>query len=71
MELVINGKSEQLPDGTTAAQLIEHMDLADQRVAMEVNMEIVPRSDFEQHIFQTGDRIEIVRAIGGGATMPL
>ncbi len=71
MELVINGKSAQLPDGTTAAQLIEHLGLADQRVAMEVNTEIVPRSDFAQHIFQTGDRIEIVRAIGGGAAMPL
>jgi sulfur carrier protein len=66
MELVINGKSEQLPDGINAAQLIEHLGLGGQRVAMEVNREIVPRSDFEQRILQTGDHVEIVRAIGGG-----
>jgi len=66
MELVINGKHEQLPDGINAAQLVEHLGLADQRLAMEVNEEIVPRSHFEQHRFSTGDRIEIVRAIGGG-----
>lgn len=68
MELVINGKPEQLPDGINAAQLIEHLGLADQRLAMEVNEEIVPRSHFEQHRFAAGDRVEIVRAIGGGQT---
>lgn len=66
MELVINGKPEELPDGINAAQLIEHLGLGGQRVAMEVNREIVPRSDFEQCVLQTGDRVEIVRAIGGG-----
>ncbi len=66
MELVINGKPEQLPDGISAAQLIEHLGLADQRLAMEVNEEIVPRSRFAQHRFAAGDRVEIVRAIGGG-----
>ncbi len=66
MELVINGKTEQLPDGINAAQLIEHLGLANERLAMEVNQEIVPRSSFDSHCFSAGDRIEIVRAIGGG-----
>ena len=66
MELVINGKTEQLPDGISAAQLIEHLGLADTRLAMEVNREIVPRSRFGDYRFSAGDRIEIVRAIGGG-----
>ena len=66
MELVINGKREQLPDGINAAQLIEHLGMVDERLAMEVNEEIVPRSSFEAHIFKAGDQIEIVRAIGGG-----
>ncbi len=67
MELIINGKPQQLPDGISAAALIEHLGLADQRLAMEVNQEIVPRSTFESHILKPGDQIEIVRAIGGGA----
>lgn len=66
MELVINGSTEQLPDGINAAQLIEHLGLADARLAMEVNREIVPRSRFDGYRFNAGDRIEIVRAIGGG-----
>ena len=66
MELVINGKTEQLPEGINAARLIEHLGLADQRLAMEVNEEILPRSSFGEHVFTACDRIEIVRAIGGG-----
>jgi len=66
MELVINGKCEQLPDGINAMQLIEHLELVNERLAMEVNEEIVPRSRFANHHFSAGDRIEIVRAIGGG-----
>ncbi len=66
MELLINGKAEQLPDNISASQLIEHLGLANQRLAIEVNSEIVPRSTFDEHCFNPGDQIEIVRAIGGG-----
>ncbi|MGB5725893.1 MAG: sulfur carrier protein ThiS [Thiogranum sp.] len=68
MELIINGKAEQLPEGTSAAQLIEQLGLTNERLAMEVNREILPRSSFEAHILKAGDQIEIVRAIGGGQT---
>jgi sulfur carrier protein len=67
MELVINGKTEQLPDGLTAAELVARLGLQDERLAMEVNREIVPRSRFDSHRFNAGDRVEIVRAIGGGS----
>jgi len=70
MELVINGKPEQVPDGTTAADLLKQLELENERLAMEVNREILPRSQFETHSFAPGDRIEIVRAIGGGCTTP-
>ena len=66
MELIINGHSEQVPDGISAAQLIDHLGLQGDRLAMEVNREIVPRSTFDQHRLQAGDQVEIVRAIGGG-----
>ena len=71
MELIINGKTEQLPDGINAAQLIEHLGLENERLAMEVNQEIVPRSTFETCILNAGDKIEIVRAIGGGSPSPV
>jgi len=67
MDLIINGEPRELPDGITAAQLIEQLGLAEQRLAMEVNREIVPRSAFGDYTFKSGDQIEIVRAIGGGA----
>jgi sulfur carrier protein len=67
MEVVINGKIEQLPDGISATGLIEHLGLQDERLAIEVNREILPRSRFDSHCFDPGDKIEIVRAIGGGA----
>ena len=66
MEVVINGNREQLPDGISAAALIERLGLGGQRLAMEINREIVPRSELDRRILEAGDQIEIVRAIGGG-----
>ncbi len=66
MQIIINGEPRDVPEGTTAAKLIEILDLGGGRLAMEVNEELVPRSGFEAHALRAGDRIEIVRAIGGG-----
>lgn len=70
MELVINGKTEKLPEGLNASGLIVHLGLENERLAMEVNREIVPRSQFDNYCFKPGDQVEIVRAIGGGAHQP-
>jgi len=66
MEIQINGESRQVQDECTVAQLLESLSLANKRLAFEVNLEIVPRSDYAQHTLSEGDRIEIVHAIGGG-----
>lgn len=66
MDIIVNGEPRQVADGMTAAQLVEAMGLAGQRVAMEVNLEIVPRSTYPEHRLQAGDRVEIVHAVGGG-----
>jgi thiamine biosynthesis protein ThiS len=66
MQLIINGDPMEVPEKTTAAQLIEILELSNKRLAIEANLEIVPRSQFEEHIFQDGDQVEIVQAIGGG-----
>lgn len=66
MELRINGTNRELPDGLTAAQLVETLGLQGRRIAMEVNESIVPRSRYAEHTLRDGDRIEIVHAVGGG-----
>ncbi len=66
MQIMVNGEQREVENGLTAAQLVEDMDIAGKRIAMEVNLEIVPRSGYAEHTFQAGDKIEIVHAVGGG-----
>ncbi len=66
MRIFINGEEQQVPDNLNMAALVQQLDLADKRFAIEVNEELVPRSTFDVHHLQPGDRVEIVHAIGGG-----
>jgi sulfur carrier protein len=66
MEVTVNGEARRLPEGMTVAQLLEDMALTARRLAVEVNLEIVPRSAYTAHRLRPGDRVEIVHAIGGG-----
>ncbi len=66
MQIIVNGEQRQVEQGLTAARLVEQMGLAGRRIAMEVNLEILPRSQYTEHAFADGDRIEIVHAVGGG-----
>ena len=66
MEIVVNGEPQTVAEGYTSAQLVADMGLTGKRVAMEVNREIVPRSQYDTHILSAGDKVEIVHAVGGG-----
>ena len=66
MKIVVNGEDKQVSEGYTAAELVETMGLTGKRIAMEVNLEIVPRSSYPDFIFSAGDKVEIVHAVGGG-----
>ncbi len=66
MKIQLNGEPRELPDGFTAEQLVNDMGLNGRRLAMEVNREIVPRSEYAEHVLHDGDQVEIVHAIGGG-----
>ncbi|MGI9302089.1 MAG: sulfur carrier protein ThiS [Gammaproteobacteria bacterium] len=66
MQITLNGETRKIPDGTTATGLIEILELRGKRLAMEVNLEIVPRSAHAELRLNDGDRIEIVHAVGGG-----
>ncbi len=66
MYIVINGEQTQVPDRFSMGSLIEKLDLAGQRVAVEVNEELVPRSTFADYQLQENDTVEIIHAVGGG-----
>lgn len=66
MQIQLNGQPRHFEDGSTLAQLLEAEGLAERRVAVEVNGEIVPRARHPLHALEAGDRIEIVHALGGG-----
>lgn len=66
MNIKLNGESREIPDDSTAQQLVELLELSDKRLAMEINREIVPRSLYAETLLVEGDQIEIVHAIGGG-----
>lgn len=65
MTIILNGESRDLAAGTTLATLIELLKI-NGRLAAERNGEIVPRSVHGSTVLVDGDRVEIVRAIGGG-----
>lgn len=66
MQIIVNGEQREVSDGLTAEQLVIDMDILGKRIAMEVNLEIVPRSGYAEHMFKAGDKVEIVHAVGGG-----
>ena len=67
MNLVINGKDyDDMPIGMTVAALLVHLQLPAKKVAVERNLEIVPKSTFEDTQLSDGDRLEIIHFIGGG-----
>ncbi len=66
MQVILNGDPAEVPDGINMSALIEQLELTGQRLAVEVNEELVPRSRFEEHLLAPGDRVEIIHAVGGG-----
>jgi sulfur carrier protein len=66
IELVINGEPRRFPAPLTLSQLVESLDLVGKRIAIEKNGEIVPRSQHVSTPLVSGDRLEIVVAVGGG-----
>ena len=66
MQIVVNGENTAVSEGITLTELVGRLQLAGQRLAIELNGDIVPRSRWPDVRLNHGDRAEIVRAIGGG-----
>jgi len=66
MRIQLNGEPFELPDNQSVADLLQRLDLAGRRVAVELNMDIVPRSQHDSTRLAEDDRVEVVHATGGG-----
>jgi len=66
MQINLNGETTTLAHALTLTELLEQLGLSGKRLAVELNLEIVPRSQHAQTRLADGDRVEIVQAIGGG-----
>ena len=66
MQLMVNGETREVAEGTTVRDLLDQLEVPKGRVAVEVNLEIVRKGDHESHTLQNGDRLEIVTFVGGG-----
>jgi thiamine biosynthesis protein ThiS len=66
MNLQINGESREFPSIESLAVLLEHLGMKQDRVAVELNRDIVPRDQWTTTKLADGDRLEIVHFVGGG-----
>jgi len=64
--IVVNSKPQELPEAATVADLIEQMKLGEKRVAVEVNTELVTKTEWKSHRLKDGDKVEVVTFVGGG-----
>ena len=67
MKIQVNGEDRDVPDGMTVAGLARHLDVRPDRVAVEVNLQILDRQEFDRRELREGDHVEIISFIGGGA----
>ena len=70
LHIQVNGQSRDCRSGTTVGDLLRELDIKTERVAVELNLEILDRKDFELRSLKAGDRVEILSFIGGGASSP-
>ena len=66
MNVVMNGQPYEVAENSTIAALLDALQLAPHQVAVEVNLELVPRAQHAEHVLQQGDRLEVVTLVGGG-----
>ena len=64
--VTVNGEMRDMPAGLTLAGLLTHLGLDPRKVAVERNLEIAPRSAYDEIAIADGDRLEIVQFVGGG-----
>ena len=66
MKIRLNGEAKETEEGTTLPALVQSLSLAPERIAIEVNGEVVRRAEWPRVTLKEGDRVEVVHFVGGG-----
>jgi thiamine biosynthesis protein ThiS len=66
MIVTVNGEPTETRNGASIGELLTQLRIPRERVAVEVNLDIVPKARHDSHTLTAGDRIEIVQFVGGG-----
>jgi thiamine biosynthesis protein ThiS len=66
MQIVLNGEPVETSVGSTVESLLLQLGISRERVAVELNADIVPKANYEKQPLSDGDKIEIVHFVGGG-----
>lgn len=66
MQVIVNGQPRTLADDCSIEALLRTLELEPRHVAVEVNLQLVPRQQHAQHRLKEGDRLEVVTLVGGG-----
>jgi sulfur carrier protein len=69
VEIHVNDETREVPDDISLLQLISNLHLAPERIAIEVNHDVVRRARWPSTVLKEGDRVEIVHFVGGGRTV--
>jgi sulfur carrier protein len=69
LQIQVNGLPRDCRSGSTVGDLLRELDIKTERVAVELNLEILDRKDFDLRSLNAGDRVEILSFIGGGACL--
>jgi len=64
--IIVNGAERELSAGTTVLGLLNELEIKPQGIAVELNLEIVLKGKYGEIVLKSGDKIEIVRMVGGG-----
>jgi thiamine biosynthesis protein ThiS len=66
MRIFFNGEPREVAEGTTVAELLQQLDMQPRYVAVEINLQLIPRQLHAQHVLNAEDRLEVVTLVGGG-----
>lgn len=66
MKIIVNDESQDVASGTTVAELLQTLEIEPRHVAVEINLDLVPRARHGEHELQENDVLEIVTLVGGG-----
>jgi len=66
VKIIVNGEKISLPEDSSIEFLIVHLGYQNQRIAIEINESIIPKSNHSSFLLQDQDKVEIINAVGGG-----